>query len=280
MACPTAYERVRAAAAQTPTGDDASLVTELLFSTLPRAVQRATGWGTPPSSLRLLSDHYVVKPPHSESGFRWHRDADRQLAQLVARGTSTLGHVDDNVLGKRSHGGRGGEGQHAEKRARLPPAFEEEEAEAKEEGEKKGEEGGEEEEEEMRYEQALASIPYASTWLPLEPTTIKNGTLVLIPWHSTHASHHHHSTEGLPAKHSDDQGLEVSHAVPVVAQPGDVCVFSSMCWHASGANTTSRPRRVHYCQYSREAILWPHDAPGTRAGQPLWFAVPCHAGET
>jgi hypothetical protein len=43
--------------------------------------------------------------------------------------------------------------------------------------------------------------------------------------------------------------------VPVIAPAGSIAVFSSVCFHRSGANTTDRTRRVYLAQYSAEPII-------------------------
>jgi len=145
---PFAYFRVRAATAQTPKGGDATRRLEtLLRGTLPKAVMSVTDWEVSGKAPFLFNEHYVVKPASSESRFSWHRDADRQLARLVPK---LKGESPQTVEDGTSKGG---------KRRRInDPAHD------------------------LEYANALAGIPYASTWLPLQTTSPSNGTLVLLPY--------------------------------------------------------------------------------------------------
>ena len=51
-----------------------------------------------------------------------------------------------------------------------------------------------------------------------------------------------------------------AEGVAIEAKAGSVVAFSSLLLHATGANTSTRPRRVYLAQYSPEVIL----NPGTR----------------
>lgn len=42
---------------------------------------------TSTTELLFFNEHYVVKPPHTDVAFRWHRDDDEQLAMCVHRAT-------------------------------------------------------------------------------------------------------------------------------------------------------------------------------------------------
>jgi len=84
---------------------------------------------------------------------------------------------------------------------------------------------------------------FVSTWAPLDDVCEANGTLQV---------------------RSLDGGDRT-----VLAKRGDVVVFDRAVWHRSFRNASASARRVHYAQFSKNAILW--------QGLPLWMAVPCLA---
>jgi ectoine hydroxylase-related dioxygenase (phytanoyl-CoA dioxygenase family) len=67
-----AYRELREKA----TLSSSSAVSDVVLSHLPKAVSAVTGW----RHIRLFNEHYILKPPKTVSEFRWHRDADLQLA--------------------------------------------------------------------------------------------------------------------------------------------------------------------------------------------------------
>lgn len=103
--------------------------------------------------------------------------------------------------------------------------------------------------------------PYLTCWCPLDDATTQNGTVRILPFSRVPAS-----KEGvLPHKRQpgsndlvgweDDDG-----AVTLEVPAGSIVAFSSLALHATGANQTSKFRRVYLAQYSPEVIL----EPGTR----------------
>jgi ectoine hydroxylase-related dioxygenase (phytanoyl-CoA dioxygenase family) len=102
--------------------------------------------------------------------------------------------------------------------------------------------------------------PYLSCWCALDDMTEANGTVYVLPFSraGVRSRVEHVREEGsndLVGYHGDDPG------VPAVVPAGSIVVFSSMTFHRSTANTTSKPRRVYLPQYSCEPIL---TADGTR----------------
>jgi ectoine hydroxylase-related dioxygenase (phytanoyl-CoA dioxygenase family) len=51
--------------------------------------------------------------------------------------------------------------------------------------------------------------------------------------------------------------------VPVIVPAGSIAVFSSLCFHCSGANTTEKLRRAYIVQYASEPIM---NLKGAQAG--------------
>lgn len=108
--------------------------------------------------------------------------------------------------------------------------------------------------------------PYLSCWCPLDDVTEENGTVYLLPYKEagTRDRIEHVLQEGTNDKvgyFGDNPG------VPVILKAGDIALFSSTCFHRSGANHTDKPRRVLLIQYSAEPIL-------KSDGDPLYWADP------
>ena len=103
-----------------------------------------------------------------------------------------------------------------------------------------------------------AHRPYLTCWCPLDDATVANGTIRLLPFPSTPSSREgvlpHVRQEG-----SNDligwTGAEEGVTVEVPA--GSIVAFSSYLLHTTGANSTSKMRRVYLAQYSPEAIVNP-----------------------
>lgn len=103
--------------------------------------------------------------------------------------------------------------------------------------------------------------PYLTCWLPLDDTTIDNGTIRLHPFSKLPESRDAILTHRRQAGSNDLvgwQGEDPGISLDVAA--GSVVAFSSLLVHATGANQTSKLRRVYLAQYSPEVIL----NPGTR----------------
>ncbi len=96
--------------------------------------------------------------------------------------------------------------------------------------------------------------PYLTCWCALDDMTESNGTVYILPYsragvrevvaHIAEAG-----SNDLVGYHGSDQG------VPVLVPAGSIAVFSSVCFHRSGANTTKSMRRVYLPQYSSEPIM-------------------------
>ncbi len=109
--------------------------------------------------------------------------------------------------------------------------------------------------------------PYVTVWAAVDDMTIENGTAYVLPF----------STVGIRSlvEHirNPETGDKVGYfgsepGIPAIVPAGSLVVFSSLTFHRSGANTTSRMRRAYVTQYSTEPILRPSD------DKPLHLAVP------
>ena len=104
----------------------------------------------------------------------------------------------------------------------------------------------------------IEPLEYLTLWIPLEDATIANGTIFLIP-----GSHRWGLQEHLV---DDESGDKVGYrgdeeGIPCEMQKGAIAVFSSLCLHRSGPNTTDNPRRAYVVQYS------PTDAVNPETGE-------------
>ena len=109
--------------------------------------------------------------------------------------------------------------------------------------------------------------PYLSCWCALDDMSEENGTVSVMPF----------SRIGIRTwvKHTVEEGSndKVGYfgndpGVPVVVPKGSIAVFTSLNFHSSGTNTTSRMRRTYLAQYSAEPLTIP-------SGEKLWGnAVP------
>ena len=99
--------------------------------------------------------------------------------------------------------------------------------------------------------------PYLTCWCPLDDATEENGTVRLIPGSHRNGILPHDRQPGT----NDLVGAPAeAEGVVVEAKAGDVVAFSSLLLHATGANRSSKPRRVYLAQYTPEVML----DPGTR----------------
>jgi ectoine hydroxylase-related dioxygenase (phytanoyl-CoA dioxygenase family) len=108
--------------------------------------------------------------------------------------------------------------------------------------------------------------PYVSCWCALDDMTEENGTVYMLPYAraGTKVRVDHvkdTTTNDMVGYHGDDPG------VPVICPAGSIAVFSSTCFHRSGFNRTTKPRRVYLAQYSPDPIL-------NNEGKPIILAEP------
>ena len=104
--------------------------------------------------------------------------------------------------------------------------------------------------------------PYLTCWCALDDMSEENGTVRVMPF----------SRVGIRSwvKHFDEPGTNdrigyfgSDPGVPVIAPAGSIAAFTSVNFHCSGPNTTSRMRRAYLAQYSAEPLL-------SRHGDALW----------
>ena len=98
--------------------------------------------------------------------------------------------------------------------------------------------------------------PYVNAWIPLDDVSEKNGTVYVLPYAKAGTRV---KVEHKPDPASKDRigyfGPEPG--IPFVAPAGSICVFSSVCFHRSGANYTPAMRRAYAIQFSPEVIYEP-----------------------
>jgi ectoine hydroxylase-related dioxygenase (phytanoyl-CoA dioxygenase family) len=94
--------------------------------------------------------------------------------------------------------------------------------------------------------------PYMSCWCALDDVNEANGTVYMLPYSRAggrdRVEHRQVGTD-MVGYFGDDPGE------PVIAPAGSIAVFSSVCFHRSGANATDKRRRVYLAQYSSTPML-------------------------
>lgn len=98
--------------------------------------------------------------------------------------------------------------------------------------------------------------PYVTCWAALDDVTEENGTVYLLPYSrlgiKTRVTHiKDPELNDMVGYFGDDPGI------PVIVPAGSIAVFSSVCFHRSGANLTSKMRRVMLSQYAAAPIMDP-----------------------
>jgi len=98
--------------------------------------------------------------------------------------------------------------------------------------------------------------PYITCWVTLDDVNEENGTVYLLPYDEIGIrSRVRHIKD---PEWNDQVGYFGSNpGHPVILPAGSIAVFSSVCFHRSGANTTKKPRRVMVCQYTSDGIRNP-----------------------
>jgi ectoine hydroxylase-related dioxygenase (phytanoyl-CoA dioxygenase family) len=104
--------------------------------------------------------------------------------------------------------------------------------------------------------------PYVTCWCALDDVSEQNGTVYILPYPVS-------GIRSLVEHVRDPQTNEMTgyfgkeKGVPVIVPAGSIAVFSSICFHCSGANTTDKMRRAYIVQYASEPIF---NRKGTLAG--------------
>lgn len=98
--------------------------------------------------------------------------------------------------------------------------------------------------------------PYVTCWVALDDMSVANGTAYVLPYSRA-------GTRELVPHRKDEKTTErigyfgSDPGEPVIVPAGSMAVFSSVCFHRSGANSTHNFRRAYVVQYSPEPILDP-----------------------
>jgi ectoine hydroxylase-related dioxygenase (phytanoyl-CoA dioxygenase family) len=96
--------------------------------------------------------------------------------------------------------------------------------------------------------------PYVNAWIPLDDVSEENGTIYVLPFSRAGTRD---KIEHRPDPDSKDRigYFGPDRGIPFVAPAGSIAVFSSVTFHRSGANLTSKMRRAYAVQYSPEIVL-------------------------
>ena len=110
--------------------------------------------------------------------------------------------------------------------------------------------------------------PYVTVWAAVDDMTLENGTAFVMPYSTigikTLVEHIRDPSTG------DKTGYFGSEpGIAAVVPAGSLVVFSSLCFHRSGANTTNRMRRAYVTQYSPEPIKKPNSEALLHLGVPF-----------
>ncbi len=110
--------------------------------------------------------------------------------------------------------------------------------------------------------------PYVTVWAAVDDMSEENGTAYVMPY----------STIGIRTlvEHIRDpeSGDKIGYfgkqpGIPVIAPAGSLAVFSSLCFHRSGANQTDRMRRAYVTQYTAEPLYKPDSRELMHLGVPF-----------
>ncbi len=98
--------------------------------------------------------------------------------------------------------------------------------------------------------------PYVNAWIPLDDVSEENGTISILPFSRAGVCE---KVEHTPVAGSSDRvGYFGSDpGIPFHAPAGSIAIFSSVTFHRSGANSTSRMRRAYAVQWSPEVVYEP-----------------------
>lgn len=98
-------------------------------------------------------------------------------------------------------------------------------------------------------------VPYVNAWIPLDDVSVENGTVYLLPYDKAGTRERVEHTK-MPS--GDREGyFGDEEGVPANCPAGSIVVFSSTCFHRSGANSTDKMRRAYALQYSSAPVLEP-----------------------
>lgn len=179
-------------------------------------------------SVHFFNEHYIVKPPQSESRFCWYvfcyskviivSDVSvRKDAQPLGFGLLFVSCLSMKGEGVSFH-------RHTDAAEQLMMCYID-----------------------------PHDCPYVSLWCPLDDMVSANGSLEVWPGSHLRGTEPDETTQGVlltPAAGSVVYVLFVSMLNQYLSR-----LFSSTLWHRSGRNTTDTSRRAYYLQYSLEPIM-------------------------
>lgn len=98
--------------------------------------------------------------------------------------------------------------------------------------------------------------PYVNAWIPLDDVSEENGTVYMLPFSRAG------TREKVQHRKADASNDRIGYfgsdpGIPFVAPAGSIAVFSSVTFHRSGANLTTKMRRAYAIQFSPEIIYEP-----------------------
>jgi len=109
--------------------------------------------------------------------------------------------------------------------------------------------------------------PYVSCWCAVDDMTLENGAPFIMPYSTIGIrSLVEHIRDPITGDKAGYFGQ--AEGVPALVPAGSVVVFSSLTFHRSGPNTSSKMRRAYVTQYSSEIICRPGE------NDPMHLAVP------
>lgn len=90
-----------------------------------------------------------------------------------------------------------------------------------------------------------------TAWVPLLPTSVKNGTIWIIPSsHDRGLLPHQPIDQGISRRHAVEEDIDASDAIPLDLRPGDVSFYHPNLIHGAKA-PKARRRQVYLYQYYR-----------------------------
>ena len=110
-----------------------------------------------------------------------------------------------------------------------------------------------------------------NVWIALTPSTLENGCVQFIPGsHLSQERGRHSFTDGkgvdLVTNKIDDDEFDISHAVPVELEPGEMYISDVFVIHGGGPNLSPDPRTGFSLRYMPATSVYEHSvAPGHAA---------------
>ena len=104
------------------------------------------------------------------------------------------------------------------------------------------------------YSQHVDSKTRMSVWIPLQDTTVKQGTIKVVPGsHKRGLQDHKTRTDGT-CKLSMPNNQNPDGQIPCSVKAGSMLLFSALLWHASEGNQTSNRRRAFIISYQEATV--------------------------